>query len=68
MFGVLASLFDKPHLFMVVRQDFRSLIGRHAPLIFNRVLGYRNEAYFEHTYIFMVSLAKYWLCECLNLV
>lgn len=42
VFGVLARLLDKPHLFMVAKQNFRTIIARHAPKILNKVISYRS--------------------------
>lgn len=53
---------------MIVSPFFRKLISKHAPLIFTRILNYKMESTFEHIYVFIVSLAKYWLCECLSLI
>ena len=66
MFGVLSRLLDKPHLFMVAKQNFRAIIAKNAPLILNKVISYRSENSFESIYQFAVSLAKHWLYECLS--
>ena len=66
MFSVLASLLDKPYLFMVAKKDFRRLLAENVKLIFNRVLLYRQDNCFEHIYYFMASLSKHWLFDCLN--
>lgn len=68
VFGVLAKLLDKPHLFMLTKQNFKSILTKHAPILLNRVLSYKSEESFESIYLFAFSLAKNWLFECLSCV
>jgi hypothetical protein len=46
---------------MVTKQNFRSLLARHVPLIMHRVLSYKNESAFENIYNFAASITKNWL-------
>jgi len=58
---------EKPYLFMVAKKQFRSLVGRHVPIVLGKLLKYRNDsATFENIYIFMASLTKNWLFECIT--
>lgn len=42
VFGVFSKLLDKPHLFMVAKQNFRSLLAKHVPLIMSKALSYKS--------------------------
>lgn len=45
-FSVLTNLLEKPHLFMLAKNKFRQLLGKHVPNILSKIILYRNESSF----------------------
>jgi len=43
---VFVGLIEKPHLFMLVKQEFRQLMGKYTTGLVNTVLNYKDEQCF----------------------
>jgi hypothetical protein len=63
---VLVALLEKSHLFMIVKQKFRQLIGKYVTGIVNMCLNYKEEGVFEVIYNLIAILCRHWMVEALS--
>lgn len=60
------ALLEKTHLFMIVKSEFRSMMGKHVAGIVNMALNYKDEQIFETVYNLVGVLCRFWMVESVS--